>query len=411
FGNYRQLLQDVTYSPLMAEYLTYLRNRKGNPNTGRMPDENYARELLQLFTIGLVELNMDGTSKVGPDGTVAETYTNEDVVGLARVFTGLGAKGTSFNSKDAAQDWQYSPLQSYPEQHSELDKTFLGITIPAGTGPDESISQALDHIFAHPNVAPFVSRQLIQRFTASNPDPSYVERVATAFETGSFQSVDGRSFGAGERGDLQATLAAVLLDNSLFADNAGEDPGDGKIREPILQFVHWARAFDVAGVNSANENKLRDTSSPTSGLAQHPFRSPSVFNFYRPGYVPPGTEVGALNMTAPEFQIMNEASTIGFANFMTDFVMDRSSRRNRDLDTFVPDYSDEIALANDPAALVDHLDDLLTGGRMSAMVKDDIIAAVSEIAIREGNEDDDTLDRVHIAVLMAVNAPSFAIVR
>ncbi|MEM8921258.1 MAG: DUF1800 family protein, partial [Pseudomonadota bacterium] len=170
-------------------------------------------------------------------------------------------------------------------------------------------------------------------------------------------------------------------------------------------------AFDVAGVNSANENKLRDTSSPTSGLAQHPFRSPSVFNFYRPGYVPPGTEVGALNMTAPEFQIMNEASTIGFANFMTDFVMDRSSRRNRDLDTFVPDYSDEIALANEPAALVDHLDALLTGGRMSAMVKDDIIAAVSEIAIREGNEDDDTLDRVHIAVLMAVNAPSFAIVR
>ena len=407
FGNYRDLLQDVTYSPAMADYLTYLRNKKGDPERGRMPDENYARELLQLFTIGLVELNMDGTPKTGTDGKPVEIYTNEDIVGLARVFTGLSLKGSGF--WDADVDGTYSPLQVFPEKHSELEKSFLGTTIPAGTGADASITQALDHIFDHPNLAPFVSRQLIQRFTASHPDPAYVERVANAFESGRFTADNDVVFGTGERGDLAATIAAILLDHSLFDDNE-PGPHDGKIREPILRFIHWAKAFDVREIDPSNEWWLL-YSSESNRLSQQPFSSPSVFNFYRPGFQAPGSETGAQNLTAPEFQIVHEGAAVGFANYMAWFVRDHSPTVNENRNTFIPNYSDEVKLADDPNALADHLNELLHSGRMSTTSRDRIIAVLNEIPIRENAEDaaEDRLTRVHAAVTMAVTDPAFTI--
>ena len=407
FGNYRDLLQDVTYSPAMAKYLTYLRNKKGDPERGRLPDENYARELLQLFTIGLVELNMDGTPKTGSDGQPIEIYTNDDIVGLARVFTGLSYKGPYFWDADA--DGKYSPLQVFPDKHSELEKTFLGTTIPAGTDGDASISDALDHIFDHPNLAPFVSRQLIQRFTASHPKPDYVERVANAFETGRFDSENGTAFGTGQRGDLAATLAAILLDPSLYDDTP---PGsqDGKIREPVLRFVHWAKAFNVADPDPSNEWWLLSSGSSTR-LSQQPFSSPSVFNFYRPGYIAPGSETGSQNLTSPEFQIVHEGSSVGYANYMSWFVRDHSPTRDDNRNTFIPDYSDEIALADTPSDLADHLNELLLAGRMSDTSRDRMISVLNEIPISENAEEaeENRLSRVHVAVTMAVTDPAFTI--
>lgn len=410
-GNYRDLLEEVTYSPAMGQWLTYLANRKGDPSRGRMPDENYAREVLQLFSIGLIELNMDGTPKLDAQGQQIETYTNDDIEGLARVFTGLSWSGGDFWKKP--QDGPINPMIMYPEQHSELEKTFLGTTIPAGTSGTETIDRALDTIFEHPNVAPFMSRLLIQRFTQSDPSPAYVQRVATAFETGSFTADNGRAFGTGQRGDLQATLAAILLDASTFDEPAsGATITSGKVREPILRFTHWARAFDISGIDAGNEGRLRDTRGSESALGQQAFRSPSVFNFYRPGYIAPGTNAGDRNITVPEFQIVNESSSVGYLNFMTDFAFDRSYQRNRDIDTYTPDYSDELALVGDPTALVDHLDNLLTGGRMADAEKADIVDIISTVEIRTNNAENtaaDQEDMVQTAVALVLNSPSFAV--
>ena len=409
FGNYRDLLQDLTYSPATARFLTYLRNRKGDPRTGRMPDENYARELVQLYTLGLVELNRDGTPKTGPDGKPIEIYTNDDIVGLARVFTGLSAPGTTFWNANANGD--YVPLIAYADKHSELEKSFLGKTIPAGTTADDSISQALDHIFEHPNMAPFLSRQLIQRFTQSAPSPAYVERVAAAFETGRYTSDDNVNFGTGLRGDLQATLAAVLLDRQFYDDTAPTIV-EGKIREPVLRFIHWARAMNVQDIKSDNEWYLLYGTGGNTRLAQAPFHSPSVFNFYRPGFVAPGTETAAQNLTAPEFQIVNEGSVTGYANFMLEFVFDTSPRRDDQVPSFTPNYADEIALADTPAALADHLSERLLSGRMTQTTKNRMVAALSEVTIRTDTVEhtaEDKLVRARIAVYMAVTDPAFAI--
>ena len=406
FGNYRDLLGDITYSPAMAKYLTYLRNRKANDKTGRMPDENYAREIMQLFTIGLVELNMDGSAKL-ENGNTIETYSNDDIMGLARVFTGLSYKGPGFWDQD--DDAKYSRLISFPDRHSDLEKTFLGKTISAGTGPDDSINAALDHIFEHPNVAPFISRQLIQRFTSSHPTPAYIHRVARAFEAGSFTAPNELVFGSGNRGDLEATLAAILLDETVLP-GAGPTNQTGKVREPILRFVHWARTFDVAEVSTRNEWSLLYSES-SKRLSQRPFGSPSVFNFYRPGFVAPGSETGGSNLTAPEFQIVNESGAIGYANFMTDFALDRSPTVDDNWNTFIPDYSREMTMVDDPDALIGHLDNLLLSGRMSDQTRERIKLVLAEMPIRDDVEksEQDKFARIGLAVTMTVTDPSFTI--
>ncbi len=401
FGNFRDLLGDVTYSPAMADFLTYLRNRKGDPETGRVPDENYAREVLQLFTIGLVELNMDGTPKLS-GGEPIEVYDNDDIRGLARVFTGLSHKGSSFWNRD--QDSSAAPLQMYDDKHSELEKSFLGTTIPAGTGGTESIDQALDTIFAHPNVPPFIARQLIQRFTVSDPDPAYVQRVAEAFEAGSFSSQNGTGFGTGQRGDMKATLAAILLDPSI---HVAEPAHSGKVREPVLKFVQWGHNFDVDDARTEESWRVGDTSSPATELGQHPFRPKSVFNFYRPGFVAPGTQAGESGMTTPEFQIVNEGASVGYINFMTDFVVDNTGG-DEEAPRFTPDYSEEIALADDAAALVDHLDLLMTGARMSTAEKDVVVNVVETLTLDEPEQD--KRERVHVAILMIASLPSYAVI-
>jgi len=413
FGNYRDLMEDITYSPAMGEYLTYRGNRKGDPDSGRTPDENYAREILQLFTTGLIELNMDGTPKLS-GGVEVEVYDNDDIIGLARVFTGLDLAERQSSTYDPHSQRRRSPMVITERHHSPLEKSFLGTTISAGTGAAASIDQALDTIFNHPNVPPFVARNLIQRFTASHPDPTYVQRVAQAFASGTFRAPSGREFGDGTRGDMKATLAAILLDQSQFQpDDTIRNTTDlGKVREPVLDFVHWARAFDVSPPTSDNQwVLLYDVTDSSEQIGQQPLQSPSVFNFYRPGYVATGTESGQQGLTVPEFQLLLAGNRAGYANMMTNFVFDKTYGPNEG-ESFTPDYSTELSINADPAQLADHLDTLLLGGRMSDKTREAIEGAVTDIEVRTTNPDNtgyDEFHRVGIAVTIAVTSPEFMI--
>ena len=409
FGNFRDLMEDITYSPAMANYLTYIANRKADPNTGRMPDENYARELLQLFTIGLVELNMDGTVVTDANGPV-ELYDNSDIEGLARVFTGLSYDVDRFRGFTTDSDANSSRLAMFDREHEDGEKVFLGTVIPAGTSGEDSIQIALDTIFEHPNVAPFISRQLIQRFTASNPNRGYVTRVANAFESGSFTAADGTQFGTGERGDLAATLAAILLDQSVFREIDGGNQATGKIREPLLRFVHWARAFDISNANPPQTLfGLRNFAiqSPTDGLGQRMIEAPSVFNFYRPGFILPGSEAGQRGLTTPELQLSNEGATVGYLNFMSDV----TGRNPNNDDLILPDYSDELALAEDVDALVSRLNLLLTANRMSDAEIEGVIEVTNAVSINQNNQDRDRFARVQVAITAITSLPSYAVVR
>ncbi len=416
FGNYRDLLNDITYSPGMGWYLSHMRNRKGDMASGRVPDENYAREILQLFSIGLVELEMDGTPKTDGQGQQIDTYDNRDVTGLAKVFTGLSLEGSGFNRlyrncptlrRDCPR--VYQPMIMFDQYHSELEKSFLDLTIPANTSGTDSIQMALDEIFNHPNVAPFISRQLIQRFVTSHPKPEYIRRVATAFENGRFTLPNGTAVGTGQRGDLKAALAAVLLDVNALRDPGAAPDDFGKIREPMLRFIHWARAFGETTPDSADERWLRNM---TRYLGQHPFRAVHVFNFFEPEYVAPGTVTGAAGLTIPELQIINESSVMGYINFMNVFIYDTSSTRSRDPDGGVnADYSRQLALADDAQALVDDLDLLLTGKQLSTATKDRIVELLAEIPVDVGSEEEDKISRVRVAVSMVMTSPSYLVQR
>ena len=410
FGNFRDLIEQVTYSPAMAIYLTYLRNEKADPATDRVPDENYARELLQLFTLGLVELNPDGTPTPGPGGAPIELFDNSDITGLAKVFTGLSFSGTAFNTPLAAipYDSFYQPLTMFNGFHSFEEKSFLGTTIPANNGGIDSIGRALDVIFAHPNVGPFLARQLIQRFVTSAPSAEYVSRVAAAFDRGDYTLPSGTQIGSGDRGDLAATVAAILFDEEARGDRRETDSGFGKLREPVIRFTHWARAFKVNSADASNERLLRDTSS-SELLGQHPYRSPSVFNFYRPGYIAPGTETGAAGLTAPELQIANASTVMGYPNFLTIYALGRSPRLNPALaPTFVADYTAEAALSADPVALLDHLDLILTHGTL----QDETRASITEaLAVIDSSSQAGRLVRAQLASVMVMTSPEYVVLR
>ena len=411
FGNYRDLLEAVTLHPMMGLFLSHLRNQKESGS--RVPDQNYAREVMQLFSIGLHQLNADG-SLLLVNGQPVETYGQADIVGLSRVFTGFSwagpdkqngrFSGSSNPPPDPNRD--VLPMQDYPQYHSVLVKNFLGTTIPAQATPDPraSLRIALDTIFNHPNVAPFFGRQLIQRLVTSNPSAAYVARVSQAFNAGSFTG-HGWTFGSGRRGDLRATLAAILLDDEARDMTKTADPTFGRVREPVLRLSAWMRAFNA---RSASGNFLLGTTDDAAGsLGQSPMRAPSVFNFYRPGYVPPNTAIAAANLVAPEFQIIHEVSVAGYANFMRTAVQSGAgSNSPRDIQ---PDYAAEIALANDPSRLIDRIDLLLTYGTLSAETRSAMLAAVNSVAISASNPTPGRQNRVYLAALFALSAPEFVV--
>lgn len=432
FGNYRDLLEAVTYSPAMGYYLTYMGNEKGNPETGRVPDENYAREILQLFSIGLVMLNKDGSTITDANGKAIETYTNKDITGLAKVFTGLDLDNSKIITEaDYLEVW-HQPMTILEEDHSSAEKTFLGTTIPANTAAAESIRLALDHIANHQNVAPFISRQLIQRFVTSHPTAAYIERVATIFEQGSYTLPNGTTVGEAKRGDLKATLAAILFDEEARSDSSRAQASFGKVREPIIRLTNWVRAFEVGTITPELTDILNNTESADT-LNQHPYRSPSVFNFYRPGYVPPSTLSGAANLTIPELQIVNTNTIPSYINFMTPFIynemenadiqaqIDFFQKNNVNLDasqadkSFISAYTTEKTLAADPVALVDHLNNLLTYGELSTNTRQQIINVISDYAVDNSVDEitktENINQRIYLAILMIMSSPDYLIQR
>lgn len=387
--NFRQLLEDVTLNPAMGYYLNTRGNQKENAQ-GRQPDENYAREVMQLMTIGLYQLDADGTIKTGGDGAPLDSYSLDDVANLARVFTGYDLDVRASDVDSSA--WTARPMALTAARHSVLEARFLGASVPAGTEGKAALKIALDTLFNHPNVGPFIGKQLIQRLVTSNPSPAYVKRVSDVFADN----------GAGVRGDMKSVFAAVLLDNEARGPAGLSDPAFGRLREPMLRFVQWARSFG-AGSTSGNW-KIGDLSRPNDQLGQSPLRSPSVFNFFRPGYVPPSTSIAAARMVAPEFQLVNETSVGGYLNFMQNNVLPRST--GRDVNAA---YAGELALVLDPAALVQRLNLLLTANQLPAATQSLIAGALANPAVTDKSTDAVKLNRVYAAVLMVMASASYLI--
>jgi uncharacterized protein (DUF1800 family) len=382
FGNYRQILEGITYSPAMGSYLTFLNNRKANPTTGSVPDENYARELMQLFSLGVNQLNADGTVKTS-GGVPLETYTPADVSGLARVFTGL----TLASTDSSAPDRYRQRMVMNAANHETGAATFLGTTV-SGEG-NAAIKSALDAIFAHPNMPPFVSRALIQRLVTSNPSPAYVGRVAAVFADN----------GKGVRGDMQALIRAILLDTEARSDAALTSTTAGKLRDPIQRLTGWARAFAVS--SPSNAWTIGDTSSPTNRLGQSPGRSPSVFNFFRPGYSPPNTAISAASLVAPEFQITNEQTVIAFVNYMYGLVLNGAGDTRAN-------YAAILTKASDGQALVDEVNLLLAAGQLPAGTVATIKAAVDSIPTTATNG---LQNRVNAAIILTLASPDYLTVK
>ena len=388
FGTLRNLLDQVSRSVPMGLYLTYRNNPKANASKGTSPDENYARELMQLFTIGLVQLNDDGTPKL-VNGTPVETYGQSDITGLARVFTGwnwdLAGGDTS------TPDYQRRPMVQVPANHELGAKTFLGTTIPAGTAGEDSLRLALDAIYAHPNVGPFWSRQLIQRLVTSNPSPAYVKRVATVFADD----------GAGVRGNLQAVIRAIVLDDEARGATGLGTTTAGKLREPILRLAGWARAFAASSASGAWA--VPNTSDPGTRLAQSPLRSASVFNFFRPGYVPPNSALGNAGLEAPEFQITNESSTVAYINFMQRVVANAAA-----LGDVKGDYSSLTPLADDAASLLTELNMVLAAGQISDASLTTMRTAVASMP---SGTDGARNSRIYAALTLLLAAPEYLVLK
>ncbi len=384
FGNYRTLLQTVSTHPTMGQYLTFLGNVKYNATTGALPDENYARELMQLFSIGLLQLNLDGTPKLVA-GKTQETYTLDDITGLARIFTGWDADTSGTGT--TTPDYRTRPMVQVASRHETGASTFLGSTVPAGLDGPASLNAALDIIFAHPNVAPFVSRQLIQRLVTSNPSPAYVQRVAGVF----------LNDGSGVKGNLKAVVKSILLDDE--ARNAANltTTSFGKLREPVMRLVGWARAFGATSPSDAWT--IGDTSDPATRLGQSPLRSPTVFNFFRPGYVPPNSGIGTAALVAPEFQITNESSVVGYVNYMQTVV-------SSGVGDFKADYTALQALADDAQALLDELNLVLAANQLGtatlALMKPALDGMPAGTATARNN-------RIYAALVMVLAAPEFLV--
>ena len=419
FGNFRDLLERVTLSAAMGAYLNTAGNQKENSASGRVPDENYAREVMQLFTIGLYELQSNGSLRRDAQGKPIETYGTDDVTQLARVFTGydLDFSGPKFQSLVGNRSMPTHPytrrsMRFDATRHSTLEARFLSTTVPAATAGPQALKIALDALFNHSNVGPFFGRQLIQRLVTSDPSPAYVGRVAAAFANN----------GRGVRGDMRAVIRAVLLDDEARSDTGLRSTTFGKLREPALRFLQWGRTFRM--VSRAGSWKWGFAyGDPAFFHGQRLFWSPSVFNFFRPGYVPPGTALAANGTTAPEFQIVNESSVAQYVNMLEIMLLQgpwifAPERRDNDQDEpsaqsgigdMVPDYSREAAIAYDAKALVDRLALLMCAGQSSVATRQRIVTALQARQIAADAPPFDKQVRVAQVLLLLMVSPEYLV--
>ncbi len=355
FGTYSALLNDVTLSPTMGNYLDMVGNDKPDPNSGTQPNENYAREILQLFSIGLSQLNPDGTPQLDGSGIPIPTYTQDTIIGFAHVFTGW-AYPTKPGQTASFYNGEYygGPMVPFDNHHDTGTKLLLnGVTLPAGGTTQADLTAALQNITSHPNVGPFISKQLIQHLVMSNPSPAYVSRVAAVFNDN----------GSGVRGDLKAVVTAILTDPEARRgdDPTQVQPSDGKLKEPVLFMLNLLRAANATSDGANLQNYA-------SGMKQEPFESPTVFNFY-----PPDNMLPASTLLGPEFKIFNSTTAISRVNFVNDLAFSNVGS------TTTTDISQYVALAPNPAALVDSLSAVLTHGPLSDGARNTVINTITNL--------------------------------
>ncbi len=387
FGNFRQLLEAVTLSPSMGLYLDMLQNDKANPVTGTVPNENYGREVMQLFTIGLTKLNPDGTVLLDGTGNPVPTYGQPEVIGFSTVFTGwnFAQDGTDW---DYVQDNWRQPMKLVPGHHDPAAKRLLdGLVLPIGQSGDQDLKDALDALFNHPNCGPFIARSLIQRLVTSNPSPAYIYRVAKKFADN----------GSGVRGDMKAVIKAILLDYEARSTTSLSNVNFGKQREPLIRLANIYRAFNGRAYN--NRFLIRNYEID-SDFGQVFLEAPSVFNFFSPFYSKPG-ELATAGLLSPEFQITTDTTAISSSNNIRDrvtYVKSASSPTTVGLD-----LSAQTALAANPTALVDSLNTRLLAGRMSSGLRTQVINAVT------AQTASNTLLRAQTAVQLIVTSPEFCV--
>lgn len=419
-GNYRGLLEGVALHPAMGVFLSHRGNRKEDTNTGRIADENFAREVMQLFSIGLHELNDDGSHKL-VNGLPQETYNADDVKGLAKVFTGWSWFRPAAQASHAwwvcfwrgplcrETSQSITAMSPYSEEHSVSEKRFLAVTVPAQTtpNPQASLGAALDRLAQHPNAAPFFSKQLIQRLVTSNPSPSYVQRVTAAFRA--------------SNGNIKATVKAVLLDAEARDMGLRDNASHGKLREPVVRITHLLRAIPHTSdaYNAARSGNrvpyylAASTDDTVTQLGQTPMRAPSVFNFFRPGYKPPQTDLGNQDLVAPEMQITNETSVLGYANHVTQMLDQGWGRTNSSTQRVDMrfDLSSFDALVDKPTAaapqqLVTAVAQRMLGGPASSELNALMLTGVGKMPNATAN---DRRRRVASAILMVAVSPQFIV--
>lgn len=393
FGNYRDILMQVTLHPAMGRYLSHIGNEKAHPEVNQFPDENYARELMQLFSIGLWQLNPDGSRTLDSQGNPIPTYSNADITQLARVMTGLWYADRIWGEGGYFEADFSRPMQMDPTRHDFGAKTLLnGLVIPARAMTTEEglhdIQDAVDYLFHHPNTPVFVSQQLIQFFVTSNPSGSYVKRVQDVFVNN----------GQGVRGDLGAVITAILMDDEARKpDYFIHANTSGKVREPVIRSMALAKVLHIGTTDP--ELVWWDFGDYFHDTFQEPLFSPSVFNFYRPDYIPP-TDLGALNFVAPVLQITDSFTSIATANRVWDTVDNGFQVPTRY--HFPADYSDLVPLVANPTALLDRLDLLFCQGGMTAQTRRLILQALSEIPLTNPST------RLKVAVGLAAASPEGA---
>ena len=421
-GNFRTLLEDVTLHPAMGIYLSMLGNRRAAANTNLRPDENYARELAQLFSVGLVQLNLDGSVRNDAAGQPIPTFGQVETEGFARVFTGWNWACPSTNPtctfNNTRVELAYSvnfnqvkPMQLYAEQHETGTKQLLnynGVALPNGLLPAnqtgaKDLSDALDNIFNHPNIGPFISKQLIQKLVTSNPSRAYVQRVAERFNND----------GSGRRGNLEAVVRAVLLDAEARNPPAGAVAG--KLKEPLLRLTQFWRAY-AATSTSGKLGVARNFAggSPTAQFGQGQGMSPSVFNFFSPFYAPPG-EISDGGYVSPEMQLGTEILAASSTNYFYTqaFARTQAQAATLNADDMYINTTGELELAADSEALVNRVADKLLGGagQMSAVLKAETKTQIERTTVPATNPANALATRTADAIYFVVTSPEYALQR
>ncbi len=384
FGNFRDLIEGVTKSTAMGSYLSHIYNEKEDPLSGNVPDQNYAREIMQLFTIGLWELNLDGTRKLDVNGRPIPTYGQADIVGASRVLTGW-----TFDQANASHwqnfygFWNYPdnasqerPMKAFPQYHSTSEKKFLGVTIPASTtsNPEADLKIFLDRLHDHPNVGPFIGKQLIQRLVTSNPSPAYVARVASAFNNN----------GNGVRGDMKAVIRAILLDVEARDANQITNPQFGKIREPVVRMATMMRSLGATRAAEPNSYGIGQfLYDKSKALWQTPLGANTVFNFYRPDFRPANTDVARAGLVAPEMQLITPSTVDDMQWFFRNIfenagISSCCTVEERNTFFLKLDYASLLPLVSNPGALADRLNAQFMAGQMSSELRANVIQEIND---------------------------------